>query len=446
MPANQKTIFISSFFGLVARNILATDFLRILSSNNNLRIVIIVPEKKVNFYAQWFGSDNVVVEGIGVKQLLWRDIFFNSLFLNLSDTQARRIHRFIELKKDAKYVRFLYHVFLAKFIGRVRMFRIFFRWLDFNLSNIDRFRHLFEKYNPIMVFSTDMFEPNDVDLVRGAEHRGIFTIGMVRSWDNVTTKGLNRIIPKKFIVSTPILMKELIKYNDANPNDIFIVGIPHYDKYTRSQRTDRKTLFEKLGLDPNKKTIFFAPPSSIYSGNEPIAEEIVKLFYEHNTQIIIRLYIVGSVNLGNIKPVPNKIAIDDPESSSDFTEADLTKGDDHLADLLYNSDVVIAFASTLAIDAIVFGRPVVFIDFDVTPKSYWESLRRFYDYDHQRAIFRTGGIRLAKNTRELVEFVGMYLSNPRIDEDGRRKVIEERCWKLDGQSSERLANVILKFL
>jgi hypothetical protein len=408
--------------------------------------VIIVPEKKVSFYAQWFGASNIVVEGVEAKVMLRRDIFFNSLFLNLSDTQARRIHRFIELKKDKKYLKFLYHVFLARVVGKVGAFRILFRWLDFNLSNRDRFRQLFEKYNPIMVFSTDMFEPNDVDLAREAKRRGVFTISMVRSWDNITTKGLNRIIPDKFIVATPVLKEELVKYNDANSDDIFVVGIPHYDKYTKSQRTDRQTLFEKLGLDPNKKTIFFAPPSSIYSGNEPIAEEIVKSFYEHDIQIIIRLYIVGSVNLGSIKPVPNKIAIDDPGSSSDFTEADLTKGDGHLADLLYNSDVVIAFASTLAIDAIVFGRPVVFINFDVAPKPYWASLRRFYDYDHQRAILRTGGVKLAKNMGELVEFVNMYLSNPKLDEDGRRKIIEERCWKLDGQSSERLAKAILKFL
>jgi len=335
---------------------------------------------------------------------------------------------------------------LARVIGKVGAFRILCRWLDFNLSNRDRFRQLFEKYNPIMVFSTDIFEPNDVDLAREAKYRGVFTIGMVRSWDNITTKGLNRIIPDKFIVATPVLKEELVKYNDANSDDIFVVGIPHYDKYAKSRRTDRRTLFKKLGLDPNKKTIFFAPPSSIYSGNEPIAEEIVKLFHEHDIQIIIRLYIVGSVNLGNIKPILNKITVDDPGSSSDFTEADLTKGDDHLADLLYNSDVVIAFASTLAIDAIVFGKPVVFIGFDVTPKPYWESLRRFYDYDHQRAILRTGGVKLAQNTGELVEFVNLYLSNPKLDEDGRKKVIKERCWKLDGQSSERLADVILKFL
>ena len=109
--------------------------------------------------------------------------------------------------------------------------------------------------------------------------------------------------------------------------------------------------------------------------------------------------------------------------------------------------MVIAFASSLAIDAVVFDKPVVFIGFDGTPgRPYWQSLCRFYDYDQQRSILSTGGIKLAKNMEELVRYVRDYLANPALDREGRKKIIEERCWKLDGRSSERLANVILNNL
>lgn len=442
----QKTIFITSFFGLIARNILATDVLKRLKSNKNLRIVILAPEEKGEFYRQEFGSDNVIIEGVKEYRRPFLDKLFSVAFLNASDTATRRIHRLIERKRDKRYLSFVYHLFLSK-IAKSKVVRRFMRWLDYQITPKRFFDGYFKKYSPDLVFSTDLFEPHDIDVMREAKHREIATVGMVRSWDNVTSKGLNRITPDQLIVHTEKIKEEAVTYCDFHPSDILVVGIPHYDNYTAEKRISRDELFQKLQLDPKKKTIFFAPPSDIYSKNDPISEKAVNALKELDAQLLLRLYIVGNVQLGDIRPIPNKIAIDVPGSGSDFMRADLTSGDAHLADLLYHSDVVIAFASSLAIDAVVFDKPVVFIGFDGTlGRPYWQSLRRFYDYDHQRSILNTGGVKLARNQEELVRYVKDYLANPSLDREGRKKIIEERCWKLDGRSSERLANTLLQCL
>ena len=59
-----KTIFITSFFGLIARNILSTDILDILRSRKDLRIVIFVPKEKEILYRDTFAGGNVIVEGV----------------------------------------------------------------------------------------------------------------------------------------------------------------------------------------------------------------------------------------------------------------------------------------------------------------------------------------------------------------------------------------------
>lgn len=441
-----RTLFISSFFGLIARNILATDVLTRLKSNNDLRIIILAPEEKREFYRQEFGSDNVTIEGVKEYRRPPLDKLLSAVFLNASDTAARRIHRLIERKRDRRYFGFAYHYFLSKIV-KIKIIRYFMRWLDYHLTPKVFFAEYFEKYSPDLVFSTDLFEPHDIDLMREAKHRGINTVGMVRSWDNVTSKGLNRIIPDKLIVHSEQIKEEAVTHCDFLPADILVVGIPHYDNYIADKRVGREKLFSELQLDPRKKTIFFAPPSDIYSKNDPISEKAVNALKELDAQLLLRLYIVGNVRLGEIKAIPNKIAIDVPGSGLDFMRADLTSGDAHLADLLYHSDVVVAFASTLAIDAVVFDKPTVFIGFDGTPgRPYWQSLRRFYDYDHQRSILNTGGVKLAKNMKELIRYVEDYLADPSLDREGRKKIIEERCWKLDGRSCERLANAILKHL
>lgn len=441
----QKTIFITSFFGLIARNILATDVLTRLRSNKDLKIVILAPKEKGEFYRQEFGSDNVIIEGIKEYPRPFLDKLFSAAFLNASDTAARRIHRLIERKRDKRYLSFVYHCVLAK-IAMAKPVRHFMRWLDYRITPKRFFAGYFEKYSPDLVFATDLFEPHDIDVMREAKHRGIPAIGMIRSWDNITSKGLNRIIPDKLIAHTEKIKDEAVTYCDFRPSDVLVVGIPHYDNYTAEKRISREELFRKLQLDPKKKTIFFAPPSDIYSKNDPISEKAINALKEMDAQLILRMYLVGNVQLGEIKAIPNKIAIDVPGSGSDFMRADLTSGDAHLADLLYHSDVVVAFASTLAIDAVVFDKPVVFIGFDGTPgRPYWQSLRRFYDYDHQKSILETGGVRLARTMEELVRLVKVYLDNPRLDEGGRKRIVEERCWKLDGRSSERLADAILNF-
>ncbi len=443
---NTKTVFITSFFGLIARNILATSFLKILSARSDLRIVIFAPQKKSRLYRETFALGNVIVEAIPDRKVSRFELWLNSIFLNASDTSARRIHRLIERRQHRKYVRSAFHWFLAK-LSALRFYRRWLRYCDYKLLPRGRFGKYFEKYRPDLVFATDIFEPDDVELAREARSRGVYILGMVRSWDNVTTKGLNRVMADKLAVNTVNIKEEAVRYCDFKPEDIFVIGIPHYDDYIAERRISKDTLFRSLGLEPNKKTVFFSPPSDIYAQGDPIAEKIVKLLVPLDVQIIVRLYLVGDVNLGNVKAAPGKLALDDPGSSTDFEQADLTGKDAHLADLIYHSDVVVAFASTLAIDAAVFGKPIIFIGFDGSNnRPYWQSLRRFYDYDHQRSLINTGGVKLARTPQELLSYLGDYLANPKLDDAGRRRMIEERCWKLDGRSGERLAQVLIRCL
>src|SRR3989344_7453328 len=136
----MKTIFITSFFGLIARNILATDFLKILSYQKNLRIVILVPQEKLDLYSRNFTSENIIVEGIPGRVFGWFESLVSSIFLNSSNTSARRIYRLIELKQEKKYLRFLFHWFLSK-SSRLVFFRQLLRYSAIKiLSRKNRFK------------------------------------------------------------------------------------------------------------------------------------------------------------------------------------------------------------------------------------------------------------------------------------------------------------------
>ncbi len=457
----MKTVFISSFFGLVARNVLSTSILDILAKHPDIRIVILAPQEKREDYQRSFGAGraNVIVEGVELKNAKVKSIkletastsrlerFFYSLALNACDTVSRRVIRIEERHNKKRYIQTFIHWILAK-LSNLKIFRSGVRALDLLLLPKDRFAHFFEKYSPDLVFSTDIYNEHDVQLMREARWRKIPITGMVRSWDNVTSHGMNRVVPDTLIVNTPKIKEEAIRYADAKPESVCVAGIPHYDRYLTDGRASREQLFKELNLDPKKKTIFFAPPSDIYTSNNPVSVDIIKKLLElPDVQLIIRLYVVGEVNLGDIKPIPGKLAIDAPTQRLHFVAANLTpKEDAHLADLLYHSDVVSVFASTLGIDAAVFRKPIVFVGFDSTPKPYWESLRRYYDFDHQRYLLDTGGAKLANSMEEYLNYVNAYLADPKLDEANREKITDLFCWKLDGKSGERAGNFLVSQL
>lgn len=441
----MKTILITCFTGLISRNILATDAFKIMRRRSNLRLVIITPQSREVILRREFGGPNVVIEAVrtyplrGIDRVLW------VAATNLLNTQARRVQRLAKLERDSNYLDYIFSG-MAGFLGRFRSARRLFRAASSLVSGTPEYEYLFEKYAPDILFATDIYTPLDVKLMRLARERKVRTVGMVRSWDNVTSKTLLTFIPEIVVVSTERMKNELARYGDVDPRVVFCCGIPHYDHYTSSGRTSRADFFGKFGLDPSKKLVLFTPPSEGYLKYDPVSPVVLRALEKLGVQVLVRLPIVGKADLGGYRPAPG-VVFDEPGNSPDFTEAHLSRtADRHLADSIFHSNVVVTWASTMIIDAIVFDKPVVLVGFDAVSRPYGQSIRQYYDYDHQRDIIACGGVRLAKSPEELTNAVSRYLSDPALDQEGRKKTVDAFCGARDGKAGERLANFILHFI
>lgn len=438
----MKTIFITAFTGLIARNILATDAFDILRQQPGLRLVIITPQRRAEVLGEEYGGSNVIIAGVEVPPLKGVDHALWVLATNLLPSRTRKVQRIAKLERDEKYLNYFFSG-AAGFLGRFKLARRIFRILSVALADTSAFEYLFRKYRPDLLFATDVFTPLDVKLMRLAKRRKVKTVGMVRSWDNVTSKTLLSFIPERMVVNTARIRKELHLYGDVPEESVFCCGIPHYDRYNSSGRAPRDEFFKKLGLDPQKKLILFTPPSDSHLKHDAVAPIVLKSLEKVGAQVVVRLPLVGKADLGDYRP-PAGVVFDEPGSSPDFTEAHLSRAADrHLADSIFHSDLVVTWASTMIIDAIVFDKPVVLVGFDVAPRSYGRSIQQYYDYDHQRDIIGRGGVRFAASPAELKHCVGQYLANPSLDFAGRKKIRDEFCGPLDGKSGERLAKIIL---
>ncbi len=441
-----KTIFITCFTGLISRNILATDAFDVLRTHEGVRIVIITPESQAEALRREFGGANVLVVGVPTPPLRGRDKLWWTLATHLLNTRTRSVQRRAKLARDGKRLKYrLSH--LLGILGGFSIVRKLFRFSALAFIQTGEFEDLFRHYQPALLFSTDVYTPQDVKLMRLAKKLGIRTVGMVRSWDNITSKTLLAFIPEYLIVQTDWLKGEIARHGDVRPNDIFVInGIPHYDRYRAEGRTPREDFFRKINLDPSGKLILFTPPSDNYLKHDPITPVVLRALEAAGAQILVRKALVGAIDLGDYQPPPG-VVFDEPGTSPDFTKIYLSRAaDQHLADSIYHSDLVVTWASTMIIDAAVFLKPILLVGFDASSRPFEKSILQYYEYDHQRRILELGGARLAKSPSELTEWTKRYLVDRNLDLAGRRRIVREYCGILDGQAGKRLAAHLLRFL
>ena len=384
MANNQKTLFLTSFYGFLGRNILGSGVMDFLLKNPELRVIVFLPNKKIESYRKFFPHPRLIFEGIDSNRNFSKwEKRFAYLFAFLSDVYYWRMERASLWRRGFRLHAAIFWV-VSK-LGHLKIVRQLARQTDYLFMPKDHYREYFEKYNPDLVFATDIFRSQDIYLMREARFRKVPILGMIRSWDNVTGKGLNQIIPNEIVAHNPVIKEEAIKYDDMKAERIHIIGVPHYDHYVTDPRSSRAELFKKLNLDPNKKMVLISPPIWTYT-HDPLAPFLVKALESLDVQVVVRLHMMSKSNLDDLRPIPNKIAINAPDQASDVVSADITANDSFFADLLYHSDVVVSHGSTLGIDAAVFDKPAIYIGFDVKPKPYYASLRWLHDTEFLKRL------------------------------------------------------------
>jgi len=449
----MRTIFISSFHSLISRNILSTDALKVLGSQEDVRAIIFVPNHKKEYFEKYFKKENVIIEGVNTNFNISKDKLFSLLASSLINTAGVRLRQERNLLRTKKYPRYFFVRALAIIFGKSRFIKKLVRFSDYRLMEKRIFERYFEKYNPRLVFVTDMFGLADLKLLATAKARGIPTVGMIRSWDNITNKGLFRLMPDKLVVHNELIKEEAILYEAVSSCNILVTGMPQFDEYLVGMRSTRREFFQKIGADFSKRLILFAPFGNRFHDADwqilqILKESITSKLIPSDVQFLVRFPPGDDVNLASFAPSKDFI-IDRPGVSFQkgiFNDREMSPQDSlHLGDSLFHSNLVINYASTISIDAAVFDKPIILISFDGWEKrSYIESIKRFYDCDHMKAITKGSCCRIAHSKEDLVFWINRYLEDPAIDRGGREKLVREQLRYVDGKSGERLAKFLLK--
>ena len=459
----QKTIFLSIYNGIRAKNFFHTDIYRVLVDDRNVRLVIAIPSVKLDYYRKTFSEPNVEFVPFDPKGEPWFGRLLAELGFNLLNTVTIRFKQELEYRRYKKLLRFLFKRFINRVLGPLAGVRELVRFLDRFVGVDPKVAALFRKYKPDLVLAPDVVFPLDRIFLRAAKREGYYVIGLTRSWDNLTSKGVIQILPDKLILHTTRMKNQAVKLVGMPEKDIFVSGPPDYDKFFRPLSMSREQFLSSFGIPDGRRIILFAPFYDDYTGSavtmmNALTRAIKDGRLPKDTHIISRYrpatpeipkeLIEPSDHLTITKPCSLYFRVKDktlaPTKDWEFSASDV----ELLANSLAYSDVVVNTYSTLAIDASAFDKPVIGVRFDADPNTPPEhSVLKIGDmHDHYRELEGAGGVRLVKNIDELILAINSYFEHPEADREGRRKILETQVEFTDGQNARRAAEFILKEL
>lgn len=449
----MQPVFIAVGEDIIARNILETDFWpELMRLRPEDRFVLLVQPDRVPYFSERFAGARVSVlpykrasagrlermvmslarSGINTRTNLW--------------SKMRSYYR----GDSGLLVTWLKRLEAAT-LGRSDVFKRALRRAILALPEDNKAATLFDEHAPkaLIALSLTNFD-FDVPLARSARSRKVPLLGMVRSWDNLSSHGLLRVVPDLLLLQNRFLRDMAIEHQALSPEKtpMPIIGLPHYDAYARKGLIEERSAFLRAqGLDPSKRIIYWVAMGEFLFLRDadvgPILRELIDggsvgeesqiLFSAHPKFLSTAKAVRKAGQVDALVELPYLDASGEPLAATV-----------KLMNYIAHADVLVMGASTMAIDAAMFDKPVICIGFDgKATLPYWTSVERFYDtYTHFEALLGTEGVRVARSPAELAGEIRAYFKDPARDSAGRARIREIFAEPFDGRAGGRLAAAI----
>lgn len=465
----MRTILLPIYNGLRARNFFLTDLYPELL-RGGAQLVILVPSLKLEYYKKTY-THQLVVSGAEPRVVFeawdpapehWLGRTIQWVAFNALGTGTVRAKQYAFYVRDGNLPKFVLRRLVTLLFGGARCFRWLLRALDRFVPADGEVLECIAKHKPNAVLAPDIILASDRLVLRAARAVHVKTIGMVRSWDNLTAKGVIQVMPDWLIAQTKTMEEEAVRLGDMRPERIRVCGVAQFDEYWKSPSQTREDFFDSLKIQRGRRLILCAP----FFGE-----------YSQNSGIMLVQQLARAVDLGQlpndihllVRYRPEDLTVDTAPDTTHFKHShitvtkpysvafktgrgkpdyEFTRDDVNLmVNSLRYSAVVITTISTLTVDAVALDRPVLNVRFDVDQKTPAGSrVELFSHFDHYLALEKTGGVRLAHSFDELVAQLNAYLGNPRLDAEGRSKIRHDQIQFEDSGSGKRSADAILDVL
>jgi hypothetical protein len=226
---------------------------------------------------------------------------------------------------------------------------------------------LIKAQKPDVVLVTPLVDigSDQVEYVKAARALGIHSGLCVHSWDNLTNKGLIRVLPERVFVWNEAQKREAVTMHGMAPEHVVVTGATVYDQwFARTPTTTRAEFCAKAGLDPDKPFFLYLCSSQFIAPDE--SEFIARWIHAVRNAPDPRIREAGIL----IRPHPENVQ---PWQRFEFGHGELrnvalwprgganpidraTKND--YFDSMYHAVAAVGINTSAQIEAGIVGRPV----------------------------------------------------------------------------------------
>ncbi len=309
---------------------------------------------------------------------------------------------------------------------------------------------------PAALMTTGPLQFEQPAIETAASLLGIPTLALIPSWDNVSTK--NRMVSRHdgYLVWTSHIERQLREfYPHSRRVPIYVVGAAQFDVFFQDRyRLTRAGFCAAQGLRRDLPILVYALGSPNVLREEHGALELAERIARDalgDVQLLVRPHpLFDAAELGSAfeRFGPRVVVQKTSRGEVPLGRSQDTNQIVEWVNTFRHAAVVINLSSTVAIDAAIFDRPIVNLDYDPEPGRPNQGLVK--DVNHEwtpfKPIAESGGVWLVNDPDELVAAVKTYLAHPELHRAERRWIAEYVCGYLDGRCGRRMAEAVLEFV
>ncbi len=223
------------------------------------------------------------------------------------------------------------------------------------------------EYRPDLLLVTPLIElgSQQVDYVKSARRLGVRSALCVASWDNLTSKGLIRVIPDHVVVWNEWQKVEATAMHGVRPDQVVVTGAQLFDRWFEAKPTrTREEFCQRVGLDPARPFVLYVGSSMFIAPDEiPFVERwLAALRRAEDARppvgVLFRPHPANAEQWRALETGPAARTALWPPIGTDPTAADFRSD---FFESLYHSAAVVGINTSAQIEGAIVGRPVLTI-------------------------------------------------------------------------------------
>lgn len=324
-------------------------------------------------------------------------------------------------------------------------------------TNFNELVNFVDSLNVDAVFSVTPFHKQEDILLRACKFRGKKMITSILSFDNITKRGWIPVEYDLYMVWNNQNKEQLHRiYPFTQNKPVHITGPAQFDFYFKKEfllPVSEWRRMEGIDAEKNRKIILYAGGPHELFPYEPyylkeIDEAINNGIIRNKPIVLFRCHPMDKIERWKkIVGESENIVFDkswggsQSPGSSNVTINDIKK----LCSTLAYTHVHINICSTMTVDGSAFGKPQIGPAY-TTHKYSNKLLANLYKQEHFAPIIETNRLQLAHSSQQLMEQINNALENEKAQEEKSKEILPGIITYCDGRSTERVAEVIKKFL